>query len=98
MRAVSVEEDAVVLGLLFAGSPSLRAPFEFEDEVVVAVVFLRGDVAVAAAGDVEGAVRGEGPDVFGIIMEIHLGIHVVLDRAAANDFEEVDLLCYRLGG
>ncbi len=98
VRAVSMEEDAVVLGLLFASTPSLRAPFEFEDEMVVAVVFLRGDIAVAAAADVEGAVLGKGPDVFGIIMEIHLGIHVVLDRAAANDFEEVDLLCYRLGG
>jgi hypothetical protein len=48
VRAVGVEEDAVVLRFLFAGAPSLRAPFEFDDEMVVAVVFLRGDIAVAA--------------------------------------------------
>jgi hypothetical protein len=71
--------------------PSLRAPFEFDDEVVVAVVFLRGDVAVAATADVEGAVLGKGPDVLRIIVEVGLRIDVVLDRAGFDDFEEVDL-------
>ena len=98
MRAVGVEEDAVVLRLLFAGAPGLRAPFEFDDEVVVAEVFLRGHIAVAATGDVEGAVLGKGPDVLRIVVEVHLRIHVVLDVAAADDFEEVDLFRHRLGG
>ena len=97
VRAVGVEEDAVVLGLLFAGAPGLGAPFEFEDEMVVSVVFLGGDVAIAATGDVEGAVLGKGPDVLGIIVEVHLGVHVVLDRARFDDFEEVHFLCDGLG-
>ena len=92
-----MQEDAVVLCFLLAGSPGLRAPFEFEDEVVVAVVFLGGDVAVAAAADVEGAVLGKGPDVLRIIVEIGLGIDVVLDCAGLDDFEEVDLFRHGLG-
>jgi hypothetical protein len=87
-----VEEDAVVFGSLLALAPSLRAPLEFDDEVVVAVVFLRGDVAVAATADVEGAVLGEGPDVLRIIVEVGLWIDVVFYVAGFDDFEEVDLL------
>ncbi len=96
VRAVGVEEDAVVLGLLFARTPSLRAPFEFKDEMVVAVVFLCGHIAVAAAGDVEAAVLGKGPDVFGIIMEIHFRIHVVLDIAGLDDLQKIHFLSDRL--
>ena len=97
VRAVGVEEDAIVFRLLIAGAPGLRAPFEFEDEMVVAVVFLCGDIAIAATRDVEGAILGEGPDILRIIMKIHLGIHMMLYITATNDFEEVHFLSDRLG-
>ena len=97
VRAVGVEEDAVVLRLLFASAPGLGAPFEFEHEMVVAEVVLRGDVAIAATGDVEGTVGGKFPDVLGIIVEIHFRIHVMIDVPRLDDFEEVHLLSDRMG-
>jgi len=41
--------------------------------------------------------RGKGPDVLGIVVEIHLGVHVVLDVARFDDLQKVHLFRNRLG-
>ncbi len=97
VRAVGVQENAVVLRGLLAFAPGLRAPFEFNDEMVVAVVFLRGDITITASADVEGAILGKGPDVLRVVMEIHLRIDVVLDVACFDDLKQVHLLSHGLG-
>jgi hypothetical protein len=65
--------------------------------MVVAVVFLRGDIAVAAPADVEGSVLGKGPDALRGVVEVGLGIDVVLDIARFDDLQQVHLLSDRLG-
>ncbi len=93
VRAVGVKEDAVVLRFLFASAPGLRAPFEFDDEMVVAEVFLRGDIAITTTGDVQRSISGKGPNVFWSVVEIHLGIDMMLHIAAADGFEEIYPFC-----
>ena len=97
MRAVGVEEDAIVLGGLLALAPSFGAPLEFEHQVVVAEAVLRGHIAVATPADVKGAVLVKGPDVLGVVMKIGLRIDVMLHVAGLDDFKQVRFLGDRLG-
>ena len=92
-----MEEDAVVHRRVFTLAPGFGAPFEFEHEVVVTELILRGDITVAAPADVKGAVGRKGPDVLGVIVKIHLRIHVMLHSTGFDDLKQIDFLRDWLG-
>ena len=97
VRPVTVDEDAVVARLAFAGSEGRAGELVFDHEVIVAVVLVGSDITESLAADLEMAFRGKGPNLIRRVVEGHRRIEMVahLDFSGLGGVEEID---FRLGG